>query len=319
MRVQIDQDLIEESVHAAMIGHSETEAFHRQRESCYEAPPEERDARFAGCFRGWFERLHLARPIDAALGEQPTIAERVAQVRISAARRSKEQGVELFVAPPELGAPDPESRMLHIRVLAAVLADSDATLAVLRPELLHVADMLDPGFGYRPHLPAAQSGPTHDRMLLDRYSALWAASVIGRLVRAEVMAQPHRQRALARLARTFPMHAERAEEVFGFLLDGARPTHDEIVALAMSPRSLGDEAEGRDRSHRCSLCGCPTTRFEPADRLLDIVEIIRTYTPAWTVDDAVCPQCADLCRARVRAVSAPVEVSELRARYHAPR
>jgi hypothetical protein len=279
-----------------MVRHPDAPAFHRERERCYEARPEEREARFGACFQAWFDRLGLAGALEAALAERPTIADRVAQARISVARRRKEQGVELFVAPPDGVAPERDRRLLHVRVLATVLADRKAALAMLRPELLHVADMLDPEFGYRPELPPAESGPTQDRMLLDRYSALWTASVIGRLATDGLIDARARGRSAARLAATFPMHAGRVEDVFGFLLDGARPTHDDLVRIALEPRSLVEPTEGKSHAHRCSLCGCPTLRFEASDRLSGIVDAIRAHVPTWDPADPVCPQCADLCR-----------------------
>jgi hypothetical protein len=296
MRVHIDRDLIEETVHAAMARHPDAAAFHRERERCYEGRVEDRDARFGACFQSWFDRLGLGRAIDAALCERPAIAEQIAQARMSATRRRKDQGVELFVAPPQAALAERDRRLLHARVLASVLADPQAALAMLRPELLHVADMLDPEFGYRPELPPAQSGPTQDRMLLDRYSALWTASVVGRLVSEGLVGAHARQRSAAQLAAVFPMHAERVEETFGFLLDGARPAHDDLVTIALDPRSLAECSGGNGHPHRCSLCGCPTSRFEPAVRLSGIVDAIRAHVPTWNPADPVCPQCADLCR-----------------------
>jgi hypothetical protein len=304
MRIQIDRDLVEEAVHAAMIAHPDVRAFHRDRERCYESRAEDRDARFAECFQSWFDRLGLSRSIDAAFSERRAIVEQVAQARVSATRRRKDQGVELFVAPPQAELCERDRRLLHARVLASTLADPDAALVMLRPELLHVADMLDPEFGYRPELPVAESGPTQDRMLLDRYSALWSASVVGRLIAAGLLGSQARERSAARLAAAFPMHAEQLEEVFGFLLEGARPPHDDLVAIALDPRALGEPSVGDGHPHRCCLCGCPTSRFEPTDRLSGIVDAIRAHVPTWSPADPVCPQCADICRVSPRVSAA---------------
>lgn len=43
--------------------------------------------------------------------------------------------------------------------------------ALLRAELLHLADMLDPAFGYAPTLPEMDGGPSAAGLLQDRYRA----------------------------------------------------------------------------------------------------------------------------------------------------
>jgi DNA-binding LacI/PurR family transcriptional regulator len=45
--------------------------------------------------------------------------------------------------------------------------------------LLHIADMVDPAFGYQPAVPEVDGGPTYARLLQDRYRALWDVSVAG--------------------------------------------------------------------------------------------------------------------------------------------
>jgi hypothetical protein len=300
MRIEIDPDLVEEAVRAWVEAGSDValaREFEADRLACYELPASERDAGFRACFRRWFERLGLEDVLRSAFGERSVIVEGVSVARISAARRNREQGVEMFVGEGERGEPASQARRLHVRIRPAALADGAAALAMLRPELLHVADMLDPSFGYRPHLPSSEAGPTHDRMLLDRYAALWSATVYGRLT-LEGRARPgERGRVLARLVEKFPRLAPDAEAHFAAFLDGGRPAHEELVAFVLAPPStpvLGVPEPGS----RCALCGCPTYGFVAAEEADSIGGAIRADFPLWTRQDPLCPQCRDLYAAR---------------------
>ncbi len=51
---------------------------------------------------------------------------------------------------------------------------------------------------------------------------------------------------------------------------------------------------------RCPLCGFPSARFEPRPEDLPraVRDAIRADFPGWIEADGLCPQCADLYRAR---------------------
>jgi hypothetical protein len=183
-------------------------------------------------------------------------------------------------------------------MLASTLGDPDAVTTMLRPELLHVDDMLDPAFEYEPELPPSPAGPTHDRLLLERYSALWSASVAYRLD-GEGRGWPALLTAAnARLERAFPMHVEGAATVFADIVAGHAPRHRAFVQLATEPRGT---SVGPVRGSRCALCGFPTYAFaRPAD-IERVSTKVRKDFPAWHVDQPTCPQCVDLYDARLPA------------------
>lgn len=301
MRITFARDLIEESVRLAIVRSEDRVAFERDREGCYggdAADPEARDARFAAMFDRWFARLDLVKPLHAALAERPRIGDSVAGMRVETAMRRGDQGIELFVAPPDADLGDVERRWLVARVLATTLVDADAAMAMLRPEMLHVSDMLDPAFEYEPELPPSPAGPTHDRLLLERYSALWAASVAYRLDREGRGSVALLRSARARLEAAFPMHADSLATAFVDIVAGRPPLHTAFVTLAIEPRR---SSSAPARGSRCSLCGFPTYTFAGSADVERVSANVRLDFPTWSTDEATCPQCVDLYASRLPA------------------
>jgi hypothetical protein len=185
-----------------------------------------------------------------------------------------------------------------IRLRPERFTDEERLLQFLRRELLHVADMLDPRFGYAPRLPASGTGPAHERLLQDRYRVLWDAYVDGRLLRLGWAPAVVRTDRFDDFVRAFPMLGERAEAAFGRFFDGSTVTHGELAAFAADPEhGLGRRRGGPHPGERCPLCGFPTHAFEPRpDRLL--AGRVRESFPGWDPEDGLCRQCADLYRSR---------------------
>ena len=133
----------------------------------------------------------------------------------------------------------PRTRRAHHRgpPAPAVAAGSRKRLrTLLRRELLHVADMLDPAFGYLQG--AAQRGPDPAvvNLLRERYRVLWDATIDGRLCREGRLGAQARAARLAEFARAFPMLSESAEDGLRAVVRRARPTHAAIVAFIQEPR-----------------------------------------------------------------------------------
>jgi hypothetical protein len=101
---------------------------------------------------------------------------------------------------------------------------------LLRHELLHVADMLDPGFGYEPRMGAGAPLLDHGRQ--ERYRVLWDTYVEGRLVRSGVAPAIVRAERLREFTRAFPALGTRTAAAFERFFDAPRCTHAELVAVA---------------------------------------------------------------------------------------
>ncbi|MBI2080724.1 MAG: molecular chaperone TorD family protein, partial [candidate division NC10 bacterium] len=304
--LQITRALVEEAVLHALRGQHEERAFRRGRDSLYEIPdPEAREAGFRDLHAAWFERLGLGRPVIRAFHEQPSIAAATRGCRIAAARAREEEGAELFVRPPGPSLSGQDQRWVVVRLRAEALASSESLLQFLRHEFLHIADMLDPHFGYEPRLRQA-ADPVPERLLRDRYRVLWDATIDGRLVRLGLVPPSVRAGRLRDFLRAFPRLGVRAEETFSRFFDGASRTHADLVGFAADPGGgPGAQAEGPLPGERCPLCRFPTHAFEPDPSGLppEVLEGVRADFPAWDPTRSLCRQCADLYRARFLEVS----------------
>ncbi len=234
MRLELELPLVEETVWLAL-GDAPVDDFHERREALYEiTDAEDRERAFAALARGRFERLELRERIEMRFAECPSIATAVGLCTVSRATSPREEGAELYVQAHPRRPPGPEDRRLHIRLRPQTLVDAPVAQSLLRRELLHVADMLDPTFGYEPRLPASAAGQTYDRLVLERYAALWSTTVTGRLVRSGMLPAAARDPAFLRFARAFPA-LPGSDAAFESLFAGPRPTHAELAARCRCP------------------------------------------------------------------------------------
>ena len=217
---------VEAAVLAALSGRPEQGAFHAERDPLYAiADADEREAAFAALHARWFDRLSLDRPLRQALGERPQIETHCARCLVFRAPAARAEVADLLVAPP--GRPH-----LLLRLMPETLAGPERALALLRHELLHVADMLDADFGYEPRLPSAEGASLLDHARAGRYRVLWDAYVDGRLVRDGHAPSTRRAERLIEFGCAFPALGGRVEAVFERFFDAARCTHADLVAFA---------------------------------------------------------------------------------------
>lgn len=299
--IEYESRLVEEAVFCAVRTREEETDFRAERDQLYEIPdPETRETEFRVFHAACFERLGLGEGIAAALQEQPAVAANVGRCLVASALSSRDEGAELFVL-PENGQAEAQRRAVLIRLTPETLTLPDRLGSLLRHELFHIADMLDPCFGYQPRLPVTEAGPTPDRLLRDRYRVLWDAFIDGRLARLGRAPSGIRAERLDDFARAFPMLRERAGEAFERFFNAESLTHAALVTFAADPEgALGRKRGGPHPGGRCPLCGFPTHDFEPEpDRLpLEVWERIRELVPGWDPANGLCRQCADLYRSR---------------------
>jgi hypothetical protein len=293
-------DLVEEAVLLAerTAPGDAIRGFRQERNAAYDiADPERRDAAFRAAHLKWFVRWDLHRPVEDAIEERAEVAERVAQVRVLRARRRQEEGADLF----DRALPDVAGRrqpLLALRLRPSLLLDPEPLRALLRHELMHVADMLDPAFGYERRLPPSDDGPSADNIVRDRYRVLWDVTIDGRLARAG-LAHPDARAARRReFGSTFSMLGDRAGRTFDEWFDRVVPTHQAMAVFAITPPgSVGDERGG---TGRCPLCRFPVASLDRhPDRLSAAARsLIERDYPSWSIDRGLCPQCLDLYEAQ---------------------
>lgn len=292
--------LVEEAVWEAVRGRPAETAYHAERAPIYlVADPEERDRAFALLHARWFARLGLGEAVRRACREQEDALAGLKRCLVGPARRRSDEGAELYVA-------SPADRSVVISLRPGTLAEPEAALPFLRRELLHVADMLDPGFRYEPRLPRRTIGPAEDRLLQDRYRLLWDCTVDGRLAAAGLLDPLTRERRLAAFMGSFACLGDAAGACFARLFDGPRPTHPRMVTMAADPAAgfgvAGVPGAGRGR---CPLCGFQAVRLirDPGEFPEGVLPAIRADAPGWVPEHGACGQCADLYAARMPAAA----------------
>jgi hypothetical protein len=298
--VDYEPAFVEEAVFRCVTAGGRTAAYHVAREAAYAAADDEREAAFQRLHSQWFTRLDLGEPLRRALDELPLLADHVERCVVRWARAPGDEGADLLVSPAAAhDAPAGRRRrdVIVVGLRPERVGDRPALLYFLRHELLHVADMLDPSFGYESALPHAEGGPTHVRLLMERYRALWAATIDARLVRRGHAPDGTRERRLRDLSRTFGLPEPAASRLLCRFFDRQPHTHADLVAAACDP----GRAVGSPGTVRCPVCGFSTTTTRRGAAIVlppAVSARVRADFPRWRPEDGLCTQCAELYRSR---------------------
>jgi hypothetical protein len=300
-----EPSLIEEAVLRRIAGHSAERTFRHERDRLYLITNEtKREQTFQNFHQRWFAQLELGGPIDAALGELPILAQTCTRCFVTRAALPSDEGADLLVA-SDGGTCE---RTVLIRLRVVLFDDPVALLTLLRFELLHVADMVDAAFGYEPTLPSVDGGPSYERLLRDRYRALWNVSIAGRLHRRDVASPDAKAVAYRGFVGAFPGLGAAADETFEHFFDGTACSHADLVAFALTPHAshASDAARGLVAGGQCPLCRFSTYTPEPAPKDLpdEVIACIAQDFADWQPTDGLCRQCADLYRARPLSIAA---------------
>lgn len=305
--IQYDPRLMEEAVFQAQRDSHVSRELEHARVQIYEiADRDEREIRFNELHRSWFVRLGLSETVERALREQPILAQEIAGCFIVYASQSKEEGAELFVAHGETAA-KPDRRTLRVLLRPEALLEAKTLQTFLRHEFFHIADMLDPQFGYEPTLPKAESGPTYDTLITNRYRVLWDTTIYGRMARRNWCDTAVRAQQLRDFMHAFPMLQDGSEELFGKFFDGEQPHHAELAIFAYDPREANGQLLKRSvPGTHCPLCRFPTHSYEaePTHLGSEVLQAIAQDFPNWQPEFGLCMQCADLYRAAQLSLSA---------------
>lgn len=289
MIVEFDAHLVEQAV---LVSAGDRPDFRADRESAYASlEPEARERAFAGVHAQWFDRLEIGAVVLDSLGEQPSVARGVARGFVGLAERLSDEGAELFVVPGS-GSSAPDQRRLVLRMRSETIVDPARARLLLRRELLHVADMIDPEFAYQPSLPLSSGGPSEDRLTAARYGAAWSATIVGRLVGMGRLPSDALAEAAEQFRRAFPMLGP-SDGTFERLA-ACRPTHGDLVAFARDPRETKDGRSSGAPGSRCVACRMPAYRFVEVDDTT-ATRMARDIA-GWQPGNLVCLQCADLYR-----------------------
>ncbi|MBI4442697.1 MAG: hypothetical protein HY649_04910 [Acidobacteria bacterium] len=303
--LEYDPRLVEEAVLLSLEGHREETQFRRERDRVYElANEDERETRFSQLHGKWFVQLQLGRPIVEALEEQPGVIQQAQRCAVLPAITSRDEGADLH---DWLGGGGGQPTAILMKLKPRRLLDTTELRGWLRHELMHIADMLDPNFGYERLIPASDLGPAYANLLRDRYRVLWDTWIDGRLHRRGWLPQQVREKRLAEFVSTFAMMGPEAEEKFQQLFESPSQTHTGLMTLAQRPAEHA-AATPRSAPHSqiCPLCRFPTFQLVRNETELsqDVLEEIAADFPHWQSEQGLCGQCAELYGARKQSRAA---------------
>jgi hypothetical protein len=185
-RIEIAPELVEESVFllqrtADRRGDVRATRWLEQREPLYELrDPREREAAFLAHALLAFRAQHLDEPLTAALEGCPAARERLDVLAVRRARRSKEEGAELYRSATPVGSASPTRAVLALK--PERFADLERLHEHVRRELLFIDDMLDPAFEYDPcAIDALDLDPGRRDVVRDRASRAWRRRIDARV------------------------------------------------------------------------------------------------------------------------------------------
>lgn len=275
MNVEVDPALVEEAVHLlARADAGRWRAYRRRVDPLYDRP--DREERLPAALLGLLREWGALAPVEAALALAPG-ADRALVAR---SRAPDDEGADLLVG---------DGRTLLLRLAAARFLDAAALGALARHEVRHVADMLDPAFGYRPDLGMGGRTRAEQELVRARYRVLWDLAVDAR-EGCPVPAEARR----AQLDRAFAALDGGQRE----RLRAAAPrTHAALAAAARDPWAFLGEPRTRAgaKGEPCPLCGFPTHDWDPDPP----EEAIRRDFPGWEPAHGACRQCGDIYRVAV--------------------
>lgn len=234
--IQYEPSLVEEAVLLAVTDRPEEGSFRRERDSIYEIrDTDRREIHFGALHRAWFQRLGLSHPLRQALAERPILASATRRCFVARVLRRKDETAELFVNPEDSRTQEVQRPSIGIMLRPISFVEGDETLNLLRHELLHIVDMLDPAFEYTPAFSCEEDAAIPETAILERYRALWNASVEGRIARERLGNSFRRAQRLAEFASVFGMLGEQTEQAFSHMFDQSGHTHPQLVAFARAP------------------------------------------------------------------------------------
>jgi hypothetical protein len=295
MHLRYDEDLVEAAAFLAASGRcpgvppEQIARFHRGRERLYAIlDPDERNAAFFKLHLDWFREWGLERPLTAVVEKFVLLPPALELLAFRKARGRNEEGAELFVN-------EAARRHAVVALRPERFERGPALTDFLRHEFTHLQDMVNPGFGYSPELPASDWNPARQRLLRERYRLLWDITIDGRLARAGGRPMAAREQHWTAFSRGYSFwEAEKQSRVFESLWRSPSPSHAGLMELATDPRGLRDEPQAVPGA-LCPLCSFPTFDWVEAGRITpDIAARVSAEFPGWTSSLSLCGRCHEV-------------------------
>jgi hypothetical protein len=274
--------------------------YHQAAEPLYALGLEERAQAFFELDLATAEELALDRPLAEAIARAGWPAGAVAEVLLSPAAKPAEMGADL--------EPRPKEARVILRVGPSLFAEGRGLAQFLAHELCHIADLLDPGFGYTGDR-RLRGAATSEITIRDRYRALWCASIDARLHRARRAPAKLLDERITAVLDAFRLDAGDTASIRSWL-ERAAPSHARLLAIAVRPPELAVECpEVRAMRIVADRTTCPLCTFPEYPACRDGRELpaavqaaVRIDAPSWSPADGLCSRCTEIYS---QAVSQP--------------
>ncbi len=271
-------------------------SFRKQVDAIYtDVPPRKREAAFFVLYRRYFVKMGYPDRVKDILSEFTGEGALPSECYFARTFRDEEESAQLSEDGTRLG----------VQIKVETLCDPERCAYLLRHELIHILDILDPAFEYDTSRPLSGVSPSEESLFRDRYRTLWDLSVDGRLERKGLLPQDIRERRAAEFQTLFPNLGDRAaEQVLETLWDGPRPSNAELRQMVTGAAALcsalkisvditeeGEPCPAFCPGALCPLCRFPTHEWaEPSDHFSQKVKL---EYPAWEPSQGICSQCAN--------------------------
>lgn len=304
MNLRYDEDFVEAAVFLCARGErpgippAQVARFHRERERAYALlDPDERNNAFFQVHLAWFREWNLEQDLTSPLEQLPLLCRTADLLVFRQARHRTDEGAELYVNPAG-------QRAAVVALRPERFKNSGALGDFLRHEFLHLHDMLDPEFGYEPHLRLPGGLAAQERLVRERYRLLWDITIDGRLTRAghRPSATPEQHRAA--LARAFPVWPEEKHaRTFECLFSDTAPRHANLAKLAADPRDLAHNSQPLPGAS-CPLCGFPAFDWVQTPSIpREMSASIQAEFPHWGPSQGLCGRCFEIFQARAAGLA----------------
>lgn len=305
MRFRYEEDFIEAVVFICATGRRKAipslqiARFHREREKVYAVlDPEERNAAFFQFHLSWFREWGLEEVLTQLLKEYPLLPQSLSLLVLRQTRGKADEGAELYVN-------DAGERNAVVALRPDFFTRDEAVRDYLRHEFMHLNDMVDPSFGYRPSLDLPGLNSAQQRLARERYRLIWDVTIDGRLAAKGQPPLQSREHHASVFARSYSFWTEeRQASAFDSLWLGSQPSHSTLLEIIDDPRGLRD-ANTPSSGAPCPLCAFPTFAWADLEELHKLRDQISAEFANWQPTFGACQRCVESYRAILQATRSP--------------
>jgi hypothetical protein len=290
VKLLFDEDLVEGAVFdcARATNSLQVRRFHREREKIYViTDPDERNAAFFRLHLDWFREWGLESLLRERITPFANLETHLKAMAFRKARSKSEEGSDLYV-----NREGERHGMLALR--PERFNNRPSLIPFLNHELMHLNDIVDPGFAFSPDIGDPTQSPSQQRLIRERYRLLWDITIDGRLFHSNRETIATRELRWSEFDRAFSFLAdEKRHEQFQSLWTNPAPKHFQLVALANDPRGL-NMSHVPQPGGPCPLCGFPTFEWASQANLAPVAAAIRAEFPQWSFGHRACKRCVEV-------------------------